>query len=462
MLVKPDMVPRFVVPPGFDAICADNLLDTPGSIIFFKDLRSRFLRVSVDCADLTGRTPDEMIGLTDFDLPDRSETRVHAHELFADEQRIIATGEPMINQVEIDRLADLPGTWVETSKFPLRDFDGRIIGTFGFSHDVTRWEVAKHELARVAAASEDAHAALRVVEDQLRAVLNGSTDAIARYDRELRYQYINPAGERSRGSTIAALTGRTDRETGMAQSSLEVYEPALRRVLETGEPSEVEFSVQDLRTDEDTWFHVSLSPDRDAAGLVVGVLTSMRDITEIKRAAQFLAHQATHDSLTGLANRYLLTDRLNEALGRMERHPSRLVLFFVDLDHFKAVNDTYGHETGDRVLVAVARRLQQVARREDTVARLGGDEFIVLCEQVVTDDDVLVIADRVVRAVGEPFDDGARTLPLSASVGAVVTDDPQSAASWLLHSADSAMYRAKDRGRNRFEIFDPRAPGDAS
>lgn len=443
---------QIVAQPGFDAILANNLLNAPGSIIFFKDLASRFIRVSVDCAAANGRTPDEMIGLTDFDLLDPT----HAEALWADEQRIIATGEPTVSTHEI-RLDDRPTAWVETSTFPLRDPAGTIIGTFGFSRDVTRWELAKQELAAAAAASEAAHGALKVVEDQLRAVLDGSTDAIARYDRKLRYRYINQAGERSRGSTLAELLGRTDREAGVAESSLAVYEPALRRVLESGEPDDVELTVSDVRSDAQAWFHVSLSPDRDAAGATVGVLTSMRDITVLKRAEQSLAYQALHDHLTGLANRYLLTDRLSEALVRMERHPGRLALLFVDLDHFKPVNDTFGHEVGDRLLVEVARRLERVARRGDTVARLGGDEFIVLCE-VVAEDDVHEIAQRVVSVVGESFEDGEVSFRLSASVGAVVTDDPRSDATWLLQSADSAMYRAKQGGRNRFAVFDPNGP----
>jgi diguanylate cyclase (GGDEF)-like protein/PAS domain S-box-containing protein len=436
---------------SIDAVCTGNLLDCPGAVIFFKDLQGRFLRVSADCAGLSDRTPDEMVGLTDFDLTDQA----HAAELFADEQRIIATGEPLLAKEEADRLANRAGTWVETSKFPLRDAEGTVIGTFGFSHEVTRYELAEQEIVRMAKESAESHAELTRVEGQLRAVLRGSTDAIAKYDRELRYQYINPAGERLRGSTLDLLTGRTDRESGMAESSLQVYEPALKRVLETGEPADVEFSVQNAVGGKQTWFHVVLSPDHDGAGDVVGVLTSMRDITVIKRAELVLTHQAMHDPLTGLANRYLLTDRLNQALTRMGRLPGSLVLFFIDVDHFKVVNDTHGHEVGDRVLVAVARRLEQAARRDDTVARLGGDEFVVLCDRVMTSDDVHEIADRLVQTLAEPFADGPLTLRISASVGAVVTDDPGVGTSELLHRADCAMYQAKEGGRNRFEIFDP-------
>ncbi|MBK9739520.1 MAG: diguanylate cyclase [Actinobacteria bacterium] len=435
-----------------DRIIARNLLDAPGSIIFVKDLLGRFVRVSIDCARVNGRTQEEMAGLTDFDLTDHA----HATELLADEQRIIATGVPLIDKEEADRLHDEPGTWVETSKFPLRDASGTIIGTFGYTRDVTRWEQAERLLARMAEDFSQANAHLVEVEAQLSAVLNGSMDAIARYDRDLRYQYLNPAGERWRGATLAELIGRTDRESGMPASVLVVLESALRSVLESEEPRDVEFAAQASPNGEESWFHLSLSPDKEATGAVVGVLTSLRDITEIKRAEQVLARQAMHDPLTGLANRYLLMDRLAKALMRLQRDPGRLALFFIDLDRFKDVNDTYGHETGDRVLVEAARRLEMVARREDTVARLGGDEYIVLCDQVASA-DVHSLAERIVATLAEPFHDGTVAFPMSASVGAMVTDDPRAGAAELLHNADSAMYRAKVAGRNRYEVFDVRS-----
>ncbi|MCL3861050.1 bifunctional diguanylate cyclase/phosphodiesterase [Actinotalea sp. K2] len=430
-----------------------SLLDTSEEVIYFKDLQSRFVRVSLGCARLHRRTQAEMVGISDHDLF----SEVHALAARADELRIIETGVPMLNHEERESWFDRPDTWVASSKFPWRDAEGQVIGTFGISRDVTRRVQVEQEVKEMAAATTAANAELRRVEAQLRAVLNSSTDAIAKYDGDLRYQYINPAGEHSRGATLADLIGRTDRETGMAESSLQVWEPALRRVLETGEPDDVEFAVSSGTEGEETWFHTTVSPDRDASGAIVGVLTSVRDITDIKRAEQALAHQAMHDSVTGLANRYLLMDRLEQAVVRMARYPSRLALFFVDLDHFKSVNDTYGHEVGDHVLIEFARRLEHVARREDTVARLGGDEFVVLCDRVMTDHDVAEIGNRVVRALAEPFVEGPVSVRLSASVGAVVTDDPQARASDLLRSADTAMYRAKQDGRNRFQVFDPQS-----
>lgn len=437
--------------PNLDAICATNLLDAPGAVtFFFKDLLGRFIRVSAGCAELTNRTPESMIGLTDFDLTDRA----HATELLIDEQRIIATGESMIDKREVDRLANKAGTLVETSKFPLRDAHGTIVGTFGYSRDVTRWAVAEQRIVRLAQASERAHAQLKLVEAQLREVLDASTDAITRYDGDLRLEYVNPAGARSRGVALEQLIGRTDRESGMPTASLDSWEPALRRVLETGEATGAETCVRSAGTGQDEWFFTTFTPHRDASGAVVGVLTSTRDVSAIKTAEQALVHLATHDPLTGLANRYLLADRLERALLRMKRRPSRLVVMFVDLDGFKDVNDRFGHEVGDKVLVEVARRLEWRSRLQDTVARLGGDEFILLCDGVPAGEWATAMAARIVGALAEPFVVGPLTLELSASVGVVMVDDPESVGPTILRNADSAMYRAKELGKNRFAVFE--------
>ena len=393
-------------PPSVDELCTANLLATQdGTAFFFKDLLGRFLRVSEGCAQLAGRTPEQMIGLTDFDLTDEA----HASELFADEQRIIATGDPLLDKREFDRLADQPGTLVETSKFSLRDADGAIIGTFGWSRDVTPWAVAGEQTARMAEESAEAHLELVLVEAQLRDVLDGSPDAIAKHDTNLRYQYINPAGLALRHSTREQMIGRIDRELGMSAEALRVWESALCRVLETGEPGAIEISAQTARGGAERWFHTTLSANRGGTGAIVGVLSSTRDVSEQKRAEQALVHQATHDSLTSLANRHLLTDRLTQALVRMERYPNRLTVFFVDLDGFKAVNDTHGHEVGDQVLVEVARRLLRITRNQDTVARLGGDEFVVLCDPLVDRGRVEEIAWRIVATLAEPYETTAGT-----------------------------------------------------
>ena len=181
----------------------------------------------------------------------------------------------------------------------------------------------------------------------------------------------------------------------------------------------------------------------------------MHDITDRKQAEARVTRQALHDPLTGLPNRLLLLDRLGQALARSERQPGSIAALFVDFDRFKAVNDSLGHNVGDRTLVAIAERLTAAVRPSDTVARLGGDEFVVLCEDVAGSDEAVTLVERLHAAVSdEPLVvTGTTAVTLTASVGVALAetgDLPDD----LLRKADSAMYRAKQRGRARHELFD--------
>jgi diguanylate cyclase (GGDEF)-like protein/PAS domain S-box-containing protein len=172
------------------------------------------------------------------------------------------------------------------------------------------------------------------------------------------------------------------------------------------------------------------------------------------RMSERLTHQATHDELTGLPNRTLLTDRLEGALARHARDRSTTpVLVFLDLDRLKVVNDSLGHETGDELLVTVARRLRALLRSTDTVARFGGDEFVVLAEEADGHGDPLRLVEKVLAAVAEPVLLAGRVISPSASAGVVVADGG-STASAMIRDADIAMYRAKQHGGSRYELFD--------
>jgi diguanylate cyclase (GGDEF)-like protein/PAS domain S-box-containing protein len=432
-----------------DRIAFHNMLECATEAIYFKDLQSRFIAVSRALGTLHGREPEELLGLTDFDLF----TSEHASAAYADEQRVIATGISMLGKEECETWPDRGDTWVTSNKRPLRDPDGHIIGTFGISRDITRTVNAEHDAISAANSLAIAHADLSRVEAQLRTVLDTSADAISLYDANLCYQYLNAAAMRMTNDPNGDALGQSDRELGRDAAFLAIWESGLKGVLATGEGCSVDFSIgsgADLR-----WFAAHLAPQRESQhGTPIGVVASTREVTELKRAQSKLAHQALHDPLTGLANRVLLVDRLTQALLRMERQPGKLALLFIDLDHFKVINDTHGHDTGDRLLVEVGERLTAIARRLDTVARFGGDEFVLLCDKLSTDDDVRVVADRVVRAIGEPFFNDGVELNVTASVGVLVTNDPYAGCENVVRDADAAMYQAKERGRDHYQFFD--------
>ncbi|MDQ1372674.1 MAG: hypothetical protein QOJ09_12, partial [Actinomycetota bacterium] len=178
------------------------------------------------------------------------------------------------------------------------------------------------------------------------------------------------------------------------------------------------------------------------------------EISARKLAEAELAHAATHDPLTGLPNRALFLDRLAMALGRSERQPGAAGVLLFDLDRFKVVNDSLGHAAGDQLLVQVAGRLEQIVRPGDTVARMGGDEFIMVCESLNGEIDAIGIADRVAETLDAPFPLDEAEVTVTASVGIAVASGPGHAPASLVRDADAAMYRAKERGRNRWELFD--------
>ncbi len=178
------------------------------------------------------------------------------------------------------------------------------------------------------------------------------------------------------------------------------------------------------------------------------------DITARKELEKQLEHQAFHDTLTGLPNRALFLDRLEHALARSERSTSGIAVLFLDLDRFKYVNDSLGHEVGDQLLVAVGSLLQGCVRPGDTVARLGGDEFTILLEDVERPDEAVYIAERITAGLRAPFTLGRHELYITTSIGIVFSSPERNRMSDLLRSADMAMYRAKSHGRARYEVFD--------
>ncbi|MDQ1517487.1 MAG: hypothetical protein QOE80_3317 [Actinomycetota bacterium] len=178
-------------------------------------------------------------------------------------------------------------------------------------------------------------------------------------------------------------------------------------------------------------------------------------VVERTRADRALAEQALHDPLTGLPNRVLFLNRLNHALSRNERQRNRLAVLFLDLDGFKHVNDSLGHDVGDALLVAVARRLGGVLRPGDTLARFGGDEFTVLCDQLTDEEQAIVVARRLADALVDPIDlGGGSEVVVSISIGVAFSGRDDDSADHLLRDADVAMYRAKEQGRARWEVFD--------
>lgn len=201
--------------------------------------------------------------------------------------------------------------------------------------------------------------------------------------------------------------------------------------------------------------HVSLtiSPIKDKTGAVIGASTIARDITERKRADDRIRHLALHDALTGLPNRVLFRERVNDAIRQARRTQHQVAVLFIDLDHFKGINDTLGHQIGDRLLQLTASRLRRCLREGDGVARLGGDEFVIDLPMLTSSSDAMSIAHKVLEVLSEPFMIDQYALHASASIGIGLYPNDGQDVEALMHAADTAMYHAKKKGRNNYQFL---------
>jgi diguanylate cyclase (GGDEF)-like protein/PAS domain S-box-containing protein len=210
----------------------------------------------------------------------------------------------------------------------------------------------------------------------------------------------------------------------------------------------------------DCFIELGATPLLDDNDECIGIIESARDITEhletlneLQIKSTLLDFQAHHDSLTGLPNRTLYQDRIERAIQKAKRSQKYFMLLFIDLDHFKEVNDSLGHDVGDEVLLEVSKRLSQCIRAEDTLARLGGDEFTILLEDIEKIQDVSIVAQKILHIFKEPFIEGKHKLYLSCSIGISIYPDDGIEANDLLKYADNAMYKAKSEGRDNFQFY---------
>jgi diguanylate cyclase (GGDEF)-like protein/PAS domain S-box-containing protein len=278
-----------------------------------------------------------------------------------------------------------------------------------------------------------------------------SSDIVAVLEEDGTLRYISPSVERVLGHRPEDLVGKSAFDY-VHPESIELVSSSFARALEiSGVRPPMEFRV---RGGDDSWHHVevicnNLFSDSDVQGMIVNA----RDITGRKRAEEQLRYQALHDPLTKLPNRRLFVDRLQQALRRTRRPERQVAMLFMDLYNFKVINDSVGHETGDRLLVGVAERLRSLLRPNDTLARFGGDEYTVLIEDIEDPTDAMRVAERIVEGFGKPFVVNGQEFFAAASIGIAYGSDSTTSPEELLRNADGAMYRAKERGPLGYEVF---------
>ena len=300
-------------------------------------------------------------------------------------------------------------------------------------------------------ASIRAERALRETNQFATEIIDNAGEGIVVYDRELRYLLWNRFMEDLTGMTADEVVGK--RSTDLFPHIREQgVDELLGRAMagETVSSPDIHYYVPG--TAREGWISAVYRPHCDASGNIVGAIGLIRDITERKTAEQQIEYQAYHDALTGLANRRLFQEHLTLALALAQRRRRSVGVLFLDLDHFKVVNDSLGHSVGDALLRQVATRLRSAVREGDTVARVGGDEFTIVLQDLGDRDDAEIVARKVLRTVAQPMDVDEQRLYVTTSIGISIFPEDGEDAETLLKNADSAMYRAKAEGRNTYHI----------
>jgi len=294
---------------------------------------------------------------------------------------------------------------------------------------------------------------------QLAGLVNAIPDLVSLKDVQGRYLSGNPVFERYLGRREAQFIGMTDEQLLPAEQA-QTIRAQDERAMAAWQPLVIEETLTFADDGYCGQFETVKTPMRDMFGRVTGLLSVSRDITERQRAAQEIERLAFYDALTGLPNRRLLLDRLERALGACQRQGSQGALLFIDLDNFKQLNDTLGHDMGDLLLAQVAQRLQTCVRETDTVARLGGDEFVVMLESLGESQHEAAaraeqVAGKLLDRLNQPFVLGAREHYSTPSVGVTLFGTQRCSVEDMLKRADLAMYQAKEAGRNTVRFFDP-------
>jgi diguanylate cyclase (GGDEF)-like protein/PAS domain S-box-containing protein len=349
--------------------------------------------------------------------------------------RIWSTGQPgPASDWEVE-LPDGSRRWLHSSHFPVSR-DGAVQQVFCMEIDITARKKLEHGLLRAAQVFENCR------------------DAILIMDPDYRVVSVNQAFSDISGFAADDVVGNTLPSLRFGLHDMAFYEDILEKVRADGHWEGELTSVRSSGEEYPAW--VAVTAIRDSTGAVSNYMAILADITERKRAEQAARHQAEHDSLTGLPNRVLFLDRLNQALAGARRQHKQFALMFLDLDRFKQINDTLGHRAGDVVLQEVAQRLSHCVRGVDTVSRLGGDEFVVLLADIGGVDQAAHVAGTVMQQLAQPVAlERQQAITPSVSIGIAICPSDGNTTEALLHHADVAMYHAKQDGRNAFRFFSP-------
>ncbi|AVO42345.1 diguanylate cyclase [Simplicispira suum] len=412
------------------------ILDNAGALVFIKDTDCRYQYVNRQAADLMGCAVADIVGKDDtafFDDATVQAVQANDRRVFASRERI------EVEETTVAKHGGEPRVYLAV-KVPLFDSQGAVMGVCGYSTDITALRRADESL-RLAAT---------IFESQEGMLIAGPDRRILR---------VNGALLRLTGYADGELLGQNLSQLQSGRSDATFYAEVWNAVAQNGHWAGEMWLERKGGEVYPAWVHIAQV--RSAAGEITHYVSTQMDISERKAAEDEIRTLAYYDALTGLPNRRLMSDRLQRSLANSQTGGLGGALLVVDLDNFKDLNDTLGHDTGDELLRQVAERLEQCGRRSDTVARLGGDEFAMLLEGLSTDRaqaarQAEAVARTVLEMLGKVFVLDGRVHHTSCSVGIALYVDAAGSVEELLKRGDLAMYEAKAQGRNTLCFFDLR------
>ena len=411
----------------------DSIVEHIPDMVFVKDARD------LRCV-LVNRAGNELFGFTHDDCRGkRYQDRFPAAQaalMTARDNEVLASKQPLEIPEETTLLPNGQSYVLHTQKIPMLDAEGNAEYLLTISQDITERKQIEQ--------------ALRASEQRFRLIAENVSDLIAVIDSDGKRLYNSPSYRDLFGDDVL-LPG----SDSFAQIHLDDRARVIQHFHDTlttgqGRPAQFRFLLPDGNV---RFIESQGNAVRNDSGEVDRIIIVSRDVTERLSADERLRHLAHHDLLTDLPNRVLMRDRIEQSLMQAQRSITRAAILFIDLDHFKNINDLLGHTVGDQLLREVAQRLKRCVRDSDTVSRQGGDEFIVLLQGSPKRASIVATAEKILEAFAQPFAVGNHTLEVTASIGVSVYPDDGSDAETLLKNADTAMYHAKASGRHGYQFF---------
>ncbi|EDZ63197.1 diguanylate cyclase/phosphodiesterase with PAS/PAC sensor(s) [Sulfurimonas gotlandica GD1] len=406
------------------------LLDSFPFLVWLKDTQSNFLAVNKSFAKAAGLDDSsKLIGKNDLDFFPKDLADAYR----ADDKAVMGT----LKKKELEELIEYDGErkWFETYKAPILNKEGHLFGTVGFARDTTEYKQNKDRLKLSASVFTYSHEGIVITD-----VDNNIVD-------------VNEAFMSITGYSKVEVLGKNPKIFQSGRNDDDFYKKMWKCLMQDGSWQGELWNKN--KAGEEYAEHLTISAVYDDNQKVQNYVAIFTDITEQKAQQERLEHMAHYDMLTNLPNRVLFSDRMHQAIAQTARREQKIAVAYIDLDGFKEVNDRYGHDVGDKLLILLAERMSNLLREGDSISRVGGDEFVALLIDISDKESVISFLKRLLEVTSQAVEIDDLSLNVSASIG--VTFYPQKElldVDQIIRQADQAMYRAKLSGKNCYNIFD--------